>query len=397
MNNADPIVIASAVRTPLGRFSGELASLSASQLGSHAIKVALERAGLAAEKIDEVLFGNVLQAGQGQNPARQAARASGLPDGVPASTINKVCGSGMKATMLAHDLLLAGSADIIVAGGMESMSNAPYLLAKARSGYRVGHDRIIDHMLMDGLEDAYEKGRSMGDFGEATAERYQFSRADQDAFAVETLTRAQTAIRDGSFRSEIAPVSIVTKDGSKLIADDENPLKVSPEKIAKLKPAFRADGTVTAASSSANADGAAALVLTRRSVADREGLPVLAYIRGHATHSHEPAWFTTAPIPAMRKVLAKAGWEASEVDLFEVNEAFAVVAMAAQKELGIARDRLNVNGGACALGHPIGATGTRLIVTLLHALKNREANKGVASACIGGGEATAIAIEIPKP
>jgi acetyl-CoA C-acetyltransferase len=397
MNNADPIVIASAVRTPLGRFNGELASLSASQLGSHAIKVALERAGLAAEKIDEVLFGNVLQAGQGQNPARQAARASGLPDGVSASTINKVCGSGMKATMLAHDLLLAGSADIIVAGGMESMSNAPYLLAKARSGYRVGHDRIVDHMLMDGLEDAYEKGRSMGDFGEATAERYQFSRADQDAFAVETLTRAQTAIRDGSFRSEIAPVSIVTKDGSKLIADDENPLKVSPEKIAKLKPAFRADGTVTAASSSANADGAAALLLTRRSVADREGLPVLAYIRGHATHSHETAWFTTAPIPAMRKVLAKAGWEASEVDLFEVNEAFAVVAMAAQKELGIARDRLNVNGGACALGHPIGATGTRLIVTLLHALKNREASKGVASACIGGGEATAIAIEIPKP
>jgi acetyl-CoA C-acetyltransferase len=396
MNNADPIVIASAVRTPLGRFQGELASLSASQLGAHAIKAALEKAGLAAEKTDEVLFGNVLQAGQGQNPTRQAARASGLPDSVSASTINKVCGSGMKATMLAHDLLLAGSADIIVAGGMESMSNAPYLLAKARSGYRVGHDRIIDHMLMDGLEDAYEKGRSMGDFGEATAERYQFSRADQDAFAVETLTRAQTAIKDGSFRSEIAPVSILTKEGSKLIADDENPLKVSPEKIAKLKPAFRADGTVTAASSSANADGAAALVLTRRSVADREGLPVLAYIRAHATHSHEPAWFTTAPIPAMRKVLAKAGWEASEVDLFEVNEAFAVVAMAAQKELGIDRDRLNVNGGACALGHPIGATGARLIVTLLHALKNREASKGVASACIGGGEATAIAIEIPK-
>ena len=396
MNKADPIVIASAVRTPLGRFQGELASLSASQLGAHAIKTALEKAGLAAEKTDEVLFGNVLQAGQGQNPARQAARASGLPDNVPASTINKVCGSGMKATMLAHDLLLAGSADIIVAGGMESMSNAPYLLAKARSGYRVGHDRVIDHMLMDGLEDAYEKGRSMGDFGEATAERYQFSRADQDAFAIETLTRAQTAIKDGSFRSEIAPVSIGTKEGSKLIADDENPLKVSPEKIAKLKPAFRADGTVTAASSSANADGAAALVLTRRSVADREGLPVLAYIRVHATHSHEPAWFTTAPIPAMRKVLAKAGWESSEVDLFEVNEAFAVVAMAAQKELGIARDRLNVNGGACALGHPIGATGARLIVTLLHALKNREASKGVASACIGGGEATAIAIEIPR-
>ena len=396
MNKVDPIVIASAVRTPLGRFQGELASLSASQLGAHAIKAAMETAGLAAEKTDEVLFGNVLQAGQGQNPARQAARASGLPDNVPASTINKVCGSGMKATMLAHDLLLAGSADIIVAGGMESMSNAPYLLANARSCNRFGHDRIIDHMLMDGLEDAYEKGRSMGDFGQATAERYQFTRADQDAFAVETLTRAQTAIKDGSFRGEIAPISVATMEGDKLISDDENPLKVSPEKIAKLKPAFRADGTVTAASSSANADGAAALVLMRLSVADREGLPVLAYIRGHATHSQEPAWFTTAPIPAMRKVLAKSGWEASEVDLFEVNEAFAVVAMAAQRDLGIARDRLNVNGGACALGHPIGATGARLIVTLLHALKNREASKGVASACIGGGEATAIAIEIPK-
>lgn len=396
MTAADPVVIASAVRTPLGRFQGELSPLTASALGAHAIKAALAGANLAPDKIDEVLFGNVLQAGQGQNPARQAARASALPDAVGASTINKVCGSGMKATMLAHDLLLAGSADIIVAGGMESMSNAPYLLAKARSGYRVGHDRIIDHMLLDGLEDAYEKGRSMGDFGEATAERYQFTRADQDAFAIETLTRAQSAIKDGRFRNEIAPVTIATKDGEKIVADDENPLKVSPEKVAKLKPAFRSNGTVTAASSSANADGAAAIVLTRRSIAERNGLPVLAHIRAHATHSHEPAWFTTAPIPAMRKVLAKAGWEASDVDLYEINEAFAVVAMAAQTELGIARDRLNVNGGACALGHPIGATGARLIVTLLHALKNRGASKGVASACIGGGEATAIAIEIPK-
>jgi acetyl-CoA C-acetyltransferase len=396
MSAPDPIVIASAVRTPLGRFQGELASVSASALGAHAIRAALENADLEPDKVDEVLFGNVLQAGQGQNPARQAARASGLPDAVAASTINKVCGSGMKAAMLAHDLLLAGSADIIVAGGMESMSNAPYLLAKARGGYRFGHDRIFDHMLLDGLEDAYEKGRSMGDFGEATAERYQFTRADQDAFAVETLTRAQSAIRSGGFKNEIAPITLATKDGEKIVADDENPLKVSSEKIAKLKPAFRPNGTVTAASSSANADGAAALVLTRRSIAERDGLPVLAIIRAHATHSQEPAWFTTAPIPAMRKVLAKAGWEADDVDLYEVNEAFAVVAMAAQKELGIARDRLNVNGGACALGHPIGATGARLIVTLLHALKNRGASKGVASACIGGGEATAIAIEIPR-
>lgn len=396
MSASDPIVIASAVRTPLGRFQGELASLSASALGAHAIRAALENAMLAPEKVDEVLLGNVLQAGQGQAPARQAARAAGLPDAVGAATINKVCGSGMKATMLAHDLLLAGSADIIVAGGMESMSNAPYLLAKARTGYRFGHDRILDHMLLDGLEDAYEKGRSMGDFGEATAEHYQFTRADQDAFAVETLARAQSAIRSGDFKSEIAPVTLTTKDGEKIVADDENPLKVSPEKVPKLKPAFRPNGTITAASSSANADGAAALVLTRRAIADREGLPVLAHIRGHATHSQEPAWFTTAPIPAIRKVLAKAGWESKDVDLYEINEAFAVVAMAAQKELGIARDRLNVNGGACALGHPIGATGARLIVTLLHALRSRGAAKGVASACIGGGEATAIAIEIPK-
>lgn len=396
MSTTDPVVIASAVRTPLGRFQGELAPLTAPALGAHAIGAALEGAGLKAEKIDEVLFGNVLQAGQGQNPARQAARAAGLPDAVGAATINKVCGSGMKATMLAHDLLIAGTADIIVSGGMESMSNAPYLLAKARAGYRVGHDRILDHMLLDGLEDAYEEGRSMGDFGEATAEHYQFTRADQDAFAIETLTRAQAAIKSGSFKSEIAPVTLATKDGTRTITDDENPLKVSPDKIARLKPAFRPDGTVTAASSSANADGAAALVLTRRSIAERDGLPVLAHIRAHATHSQEPAWFTTAPIPAMRKVLAKAGWEADDVDLYEVNEAFAVVAMAAQKELGIPRDRLNVNGGACALGHPIGATGARLIVTLLHALRNRRAAKGVASACIGGGEATAIAIEIPR-
>ena len=389
----DPIVIVSAVRTPLGRFLGDLAPLQASDLGAHAIRSAVERAKIAPEKVDEVLFGNVLTAGQGQAPARQAARAAGLPDAVGASTINKVCGSGMKATFLGHDLLVAGSADIVVSGGMEFMSNAPYLLQKARAGFRVGHGQILDHMLLDGLEDAYEKGRSMGDFGEATAEAYQFTRADQDAFAVETLTRARTAIQSGAFKAEIAPITITTKDGDKVVADDENPLKVSPEKVPKLKPAFRPNGTITAASSSANADGAAALVLTRRSIAECEGLPILAEIRAHATHSQEPAWFTTAPIPAIRKVLAKAEWNAGDVDLYEINEAFAAVAMAAQKDLSIPRDRLNVNGGACALGHPIGATGARLIVTLLHALENRGATKGIASACIGGGEATAIAIE----
>jgi acetyl-CoA C-acetyltransferase len=394
MSTSDPIVIVSAARTPLGRFQGELAPLSASKLGAHVIRAAVERAAVDPEKIDEVFMGNVLTAGQGQAPARQAARAAGLPDSTGATTINKVCGSGMKATFLAHDLLAAHSADIIVAGGMESMSNAPYLLPKARGGYRVGHDRIIDHMLLDGLEDAYEQGRSMGDFGEATAEAYQFTRADQDAFATETLTRAREAIQFGAFKAEIAAISVPAKDGEKVIADDENPMKVSPEKVAKLRPAFRPDGTITAASSSANADGAAALVLTRRSIADRNQLPVLATIRAHATHSQEPAWFTTAPIPAIRKVLAKSGWDAQDVDLYEINEAFAVVAMAAQKELAIARDRLNVNGGACAIGHPIGATGARLIVTLLHALQNRRLSKGVASACIGGGEATAIAIEL---
>lgn len=393
MSASDPVVIVSAVRTPLGRFLGDLSPVEAPALGAQAIKAALERATLAPEQIDEVLMGCVLPAGQGQAPARQAARGAHLPDQVGATTINKVCGSGMKATMLAHDLLLAGSAEIALAGGMESMSNAPYLLAKGRSGYRVGHDRIFDHMMLDGLEDAYERGRPMGDFGEAAVQAYQFTRADQDAYATETLTRARHAVESGAFRSEITPVAVPGKGGERLVDTDEHPLKVSPEKIPSLKPAFRADGTITAASASANADGAAALILTRRSHADRHHLPVLAEIRAHATHSQEPAWYTTAPIPAIRKLLDKTGWSVGDVDLFEINEAFAVVAMAAAKDLNIARDRLNVNGGACALGHPIGATGARLIVTLLHALKARDLKRGVAALCIGGGEATAIAIE----
>ncbi|MBF6023883.1 acetyl-CoA C-acyltransferase [Lysobacter niastensis] len=393
MTEHDPVVIVSAVRTPLGRFLGDLSPLPAHALGAHAIRAALQRANLPPERVDEVLMGCVLPAGQGQAPARQAMRAAGLPDAVGATTVNKVCGSGMKATMLAHDLLRAGSADMIVAGGMESMSNAPYLLAKARSGYRVGHDRILDHMMLDGLEDAYEPGRPMGDFGEAAAQHYGFTRADQDAYAAETLTRAREAIEIGAFADEIVPVAVPGKGGERIVDTDEHPLKVSPEKIPQLKPAFRADGTITAASASANADGAAALLLTRRSVAQREGLPILAEIRGHATHSQAPAWYTTAPIPAIGKLLDKVGWTAGDVDLFEINEAFAVVAMAAAKDLGIARDRLNVNGGACALGHPIGATGARLIVTLLHALQRRGLKRGVAALCIGGGEATAIAIE----
>jgi acetyl-CoA C-acetyltransferase len=389
----DPIVIVSAVRTPLGRFQGELAPQPAPTLGAHVIKAALERAKLKPERVDEVLMGCVLPAGLGQAPARQAARFAGLPDATGATTVNKVCGSGMKATMLGHDLIKAGAADIVVTGGMESMSNAPYLLAKARSGYRVGHDRLLDHMMLDGLEDSYEGGRPMGDFGEATAQAYQFTRQQQDAYAVETLTRAREAVQNGSFKAEIAPISMPAKTGDRLVTDDENPLKVSPEKIPALKPAFRRDGTITAASSSANADGAAALILTRRSVAERNHLPILAELKAHATHSQDPAWFTTAPIPAIRKLLDKADWTVGDVDLFEINEAFAAVAMAAQRDLGIPRDRLNVHGGACALGHPIGATGARLIVTLLHALAQHGGKRGVAALCIGGGEATAVAIE----
>ena len=390
---SDPIVIAASVRTPLGRFQGELSPIVAPRLGSTVIKAAVERAGLAPERIDEVLMGCVLPAGQGQAPARQAARGAGLPDATGATTVNKVCGSGMKAVMLGHDLITAGSADIVVAGGMESMSNAPYLLSQARAGYRFGHGQIFDHAALDGLEDAYEKGRSMGTFGEDTAQQYQFDRKSQDRYAETSLRRAKTAVEGGAFDSEIVPVTIAAKGGDLVIKRDENPLKVSPDKIPTLKPAFRPDGTITAASSSANADGAAALVLTRLSVAEREGLPVLAVIRGHASHAQEPAWFTTAPIGAIRKLLAKVGWSKDDVDLFEINEAFAVVVMAAMRDLALDHEKVNVHGGACALGHPIGATGARIIVTLLNALEKKGGRRGIASLCIGGGEATAVAVE----
>ena len=391
----DPIVIVAAARTPLGRYLGDLAGLPAHALGSHAIRAVLDRSGLTPERVEEVFMGNVLPAGQGQAPARQAARGAGLPDATGAVTVNKVCGSGMKTVMLAHDLIRAGTADILVAGGMESMSGAPYLLAKARGGYRAGHDRIFDHMMLDGLEDAYEKGRAMGEFGERAAAKYGFTRADQDAYAIETLTRARKAVEGGLFKAEIAPITVPAKGGERIIDSDEHPMKVSPERIPTLKPAFSADGTIPAASASANADGAAALLLTRRSLAEREGLPILAEIKAHATHAQEPAWYTTAPIPAIRKLLSKAGWSVADVDLFEINEAFAVVAMAAARDLNIPADKLNIHGGACALGHPIGATGARLIVTLLYALKAQGLRRGVASLCIGGGEATAIALEIP--
>src|SRR5215813_5364381 len=349
---SDPVVILSAARTPLGRFMGELSPLAAHKLGSHVIGAALERARLKPERIDEVFMGNVLPAGQGQAPARQAARGAKLPDATGATTVNKVCGSGMKATMLAHDIITAGSAEIVVSGGMESMSNAPYLLAKARSGYRAGHDRIIDHMMMDGLEDAYETGRSMGDFGEATAEAYQFTRKDQDAYAMETLTRARKAVESGAFKAEIAPIVVTEKAGSRTIANDEHPLKVDPAKIPGLKPAFRANGTITPAASSANADGAAALILAKRSLADRDGLPYLAEIKGHATHSQEPQWFTTAPIPAIRKLLDKVGLKVGDVDLFEINQAFAAGPIGARQNPASPRTARDRQSAGAARGCP---------------------------------------------
>ena len=391
----DPIVIVGAARTPMGGFQGDFASLSASDLGAVAIKAAVERAGIAPGDVQELLFGNCLMAGQGQAPARQAALKAGLPISVNCTTLSKMCGSAMKATMLAHDGLVAGSNDVVVAGGMESMTNAPYLMPKARGGYRMGHQNVYDHMFLDGLEDAYDKGRLMGSFADDCAAKYTFSREAQDQFALESLSRALAANNDGTFAWEIAPVTVPGRKGDVLIDKDEQPAKASPDKIPGLKPAFRKDGTVTAANSSSISDGAAALVLMKRSEAERRGLKPLAVIVAHATHAQEPAWFSTAPIGAIEKLYAKTGWSSKDVDLFEINEAFAVVTMAAMKEHNLPRDRVNVHGGATALGHPVGASGARIIVTLIGALRKHGKKRGVAALCIGGGEATAIGIELP--
>jgi acetyl-CoA C-acetyltransferase len=390
----DPVVIVAAARTPMGGFQGELKGFAAPELGAAAIRAAVERAKLRPEDMQEVIMGCVLPAGQGQAPARQAALGAGLPLATACTTVNKMCGSGMKAAMLAHDQLLSGSADIMVAGGMESMTNAPYLLPKARAGLRMGHGQVIDHMFYDGLEDAYEKGRLMGTFAEDCASRYGFSRQSQDEFAVASLQRAQKANREGWFAWETTPIAIKAGKDEKFIETDEQPFKANLEKIPTLKPAFRKDGTVTAANSSSISDGAAALVLMRRSTAEKRGLAPLATIVGHSTHAQEPGWFTTAPVGAIRKLLEKTGWAAAQVDLYEINEAFAVVTLAAMKEHGLPHDKVNVHGGACALGHPIGASGARIVVTLIGALRKYGLKRGVASLCIGGGEATALAVEL---
>ncbi|MEZ5644803.1 MAG: acetyl-CoA C-acyltransferase [Burkholderiaceae bacterium] len=394
MSKTDSVVIVGAARTPMGAFQSDFASLAAHDLGGVAIKAALERAGVDGAQVDEVLFGNCLMAGQGQAPARQAALKGGLPLSAGAVTMSKMCGSGMKATMLAHDMLLAGSATVMVSGGMESMTNAPYLMLKGRSGYRMGHDRIFDHMMLDGLEDAYEPGRSMGTFGEDCAAKYAFTREQQDAFAIASVTRAKAASENGAFAAEIAPVTVKDRSGERVVSVDEGPGKVKLDKIPSLRPAFKKDGTITAASSSSINDGAAALVLMLESTAQAQGLKPLARIVGHATHAQEPNWFTTAPVFATEKLLKKTGWSVGEVDLWEVNEAFAVVPMALMAELKVPHEKVNVHGGACALGHPIGASGARIVVTLLHALQARGGRKGVATLCIGGGEATAMAIEL---
>ncbi|PCD66341.1 acetyl-CoA C-acyltransferase [Rhizobium phaseoli] len=389
----DPIVITGAARTPIGSFQGELKEAAAPELGATAIRAALERSRVKAEAIEEVIFGCVLPAGQGQAPARQAAIHAGLPFSTGASTVNKMCGSGMKAVMMAHDLIAAGSASVAVAGGMESMTNAPYLLDKARSGYRLGHGRVVDHMFLDGLEDAYDKGRLMGSFAEDCAEAYQFTREAQDNYAIASLTRAQKAIAEGSFESEIVPVTVKSGKAEQVASRDEQPGKAKLDKIPTLKPAFRDGGTVTAANSSSISDGAAALMLMRRSEAERRGLTPLATILGHATHSQAPNLFATAPIGALQKLSDRTGLALSDVDLFEINEAFAVVAMAAMRDLDLPHEKVNVHGGACALGHPIGASGARILVTLLAALERYDLKRGMAALCIGGGEATAVAIE----
>jgi acetyl-CoA C-acetyltransferase len=393
MTKSHAIVIVGAARTPMGGFLGDLKDVSAPALGARAIEAALVRSAVKADDVDEVVMGCVLPAGQGQAPARQASLAAGVPMSVGATTINKMCGSGMKAAMLAHDLLRAGSAEIVVAGGMESMSNAPYLLERARSGYRMGHGRVVDSMFLDGLEDAYDKGRLMGTFAEDCAQDYQFTREAQDSYALASLERATRAMREGAFSAEIAAVKVKSGKTETNVAADEQPPKARPEKIPTLRPAFREGGTVTAANSSSISDGAAALVMTRESEAEKRGLTTLARVVAHATYAAEPSKFPTAPIGAMRKLFEKSGWSAKEIDLFEINEAFAVVAMAAMRDLGLPHDKVNVNGGACALGHPIGASGARILVTLLSALKARRLSRGVASLCIGGGEATAMAVE----
>lgn len=397
MNQTDPIVIAAVARTPLGGFQGSLSHLPAPSLGAHAIKAAMARAGVAPDLVDEVYMGCVLSAGLGQAPARQAALQAGLPHATACTTISKVCGSGMKAVMLAHDTLLAGQAQVIVAGGMESMSNAPYLLPKARSGQRLGHGQVLDHMFLDGLEDAYApdtKGQLMGHFAELCASEYRFTRQDQDAFAIESTTRAQRAIQQGAFAWEVEPMRDVVRGRESVVEHDEQPLKAQLDKIPQLKPAFGKDGTVTAANASSISDGAAALLMMRASTAAALGVQPIARIAGYASHAQEPRWFTTAPAGAVRKLLARTGWQTTDVDLWEINEAFAVVTMAAMRDLDLPHDKVNVHGGACALGHPIGATGARLLVTLLGALRRHQQRKGIATLCIGGGEATAVAVEL---
>jgi len=391
---SDPIVLVSVARTPMGGMMGSLSSLAAHQLGAAAIRAAMERAGIPGEAVDEAIMGNVLQAGQGQAPARQAALGAGLPLAVGCTTVHKVCGSGMKAAMFAHDLIVAGSAQVIVAGGMESMSNAPYLLLRGRQGYRYGHSTVYDHMALDGLEDAYQRGTAMGVFAEDCAAKYTFTREQQDAFSLESLRRARAATEDGSFKWEIAPVTVAGRKGDTVIDTDEAPIRAMPEKIPTLKPAFKKDGTVTAANSSSISDGAAAMVIMRESTARKLGATPLARIVAHTQHAQEPGWFTTAPVGAMRKLFAKTGWGADDVDLYEINEAFAVVAMAAMAELKLAHEKVNIHGGATALGHPIGASGARLITTLVGALRKTGGKKGIASLCIGGGEAVAMAIEM---
>lgn len=389
----DPIVIVGIARTPMGGFQGELAPLTATQLGSVAVGGAINQSGVAHGDFDECVMGCVLPAGLGQAPARQAGLGAGLPDHVGGTTVNKMCGSGMKAVMQSHDMIVAGAADIIVAGGLESMTNAPYLLPKARGGLRMGHGEVKDHMFTDGLED-FNEGRLMGTFAEATAQRYQFTREQQDEFAIRSLARAKTANEDGTFSGEIAPVTVKTRKGESVIDTDEQPRNAKPDNIPNLRPAFAKDGTVTAANSSSISDGAAALVLMRRSEAERRGATPLATIVGQATHAQEPEWFTTAPGGAIKKLFDKTGWTATDVDLYEVNEAFAVVPMAVMHDVGLSADIVNVHGGACALGHPVGASGARILVTLINALKKYDQKKGVAAICLGGGEATALALEV---